>query len=762
MTDQQLIKAPEGWLDYAAGKHFSTEDDPSAADRASDPSDYLALLKAFDLDNVPELEPTQNFSWRDTDRAALTDAPHGNKWKMRLRALSELKAPVEAHIASDQDAADLWVERVAQGRYYMNFAEALQRGAKGDVFQQANAHLDQANAAFIGLEGGDFFHAQTELIRGRLLAWKNDVIGATASQSSALSIFQKYGNRQREASAAYELAIANLDANLPDPALLLFDLAIAAHRALTGTVDSLARALQSKARALLVKARNLNDGADATPLIEEAKRNAYEAFLLSKPFTAAELHEPLAPTDPPLVPNPPKTHEGYRAAMSARDLGEAALIEGRLGALSTQAAQTQARAWLKVAATEVNLGEVFSEAGRQSFRQRITSGENVRFDVLRLAQLEFEILAQTAPDQAAPLLIETGKRHTSRSYAIECFDAAAKCFQVQAAQSDDQTLASEAEYWRHRAARVALSIGARSNNDAGVPEGIPASLEQALSLTRAQQEFQIVRYETATADGLHAEVILSGRQTANRLVILPPESAAWIKFDLLSAIADRGDIPQISYGGVLETGALYLIQELPSGRALSQTLGRDLSTSTRVRLAARLCRALAGLLRAHSGSTKSAPPLYITLEDIILEPGNRAVITRFGPIGRNRSPNLAWSFLYPSAEPGSSKLKDGVDAQALAKMLIILLGVEKTQHRGLRAPSYVRRALAWFEVKTPIDALSFDALEALGKLANGNLKVSRSYEKSLRNGAEIEKREVKGVAELLYLASLLDTTTDRS
>lgn len=757
MTDQPLIKAPDGWLDYAAGKHLSEGASPPAP---ADSSDYIALLKAFDLDALPNAEPAVNFSWLDTDRAALANAPHGNKWEMRFSALSDLKPSVEAYSQSETETANAWADRVARGRYYLNFAEALQRGKKGEVFQEANAYLDQADDAFIGIEGEDFFRAQVEVVRGRLLAWKNDVIGATASQSSALSIFQKYGNRHREASAAYELAIANLDANLPDPALRLFDLAISAQRAVSQSGEPLARSLQSKARALLVKARNTQANGDVTEFVEEAKRQAYEAFLLSGPITPSDTYQAVAPDNAPHVSDIPDQQEGFRAAMSARDLGAAALMEGTLGTVPPNLAQDRARAWLKAAATELGLGDVFADNGRQSLRQIITSGDTVSFAVLRAAQLEFEILAQSAPDQAAPLLIETGKRHSNRTYSIECFDAAAKCYDAQAEITGDPAFISEADYWRHRAARLALSIGARSSNDAALPETAPAPLQEALKQVRTQHDLQIVRFDSADADGVHAEVILSGRQTANRLILLPPETAATLNFDLLSAIADRGDIPQISYGGGLENGTLYLIQEMPAGEPVSQSLGRDLSPLTKLRLAARLCRALASLLRAHSGASKSEPPLYITMEDIVIEPGNRAMITRFGPIGRKRTPALGWSFLYPTAEPDRSTLKDGLDAQALAKILIILLGVEKTQHRGLRAPSYVRRAFAWFGAKEPIDALSFEALDALGKLASGKLKVARSYEKSLRDGDKLEKREVKGVAELLYLASRLDLATD--
>ena len=96
--------------------------------------------------------------------------------------------------------------------------------------------------------------------------------------------------------------------------------------------------------------------------------------------------------------------------------------------------------------------------------------------------------------------------------------------------------------------------------------GGPAARDLVQRFARAQQAFQILRVEATDADGVMAEVILSGRQTANRLILLPPETAATINLELLSAIAARGDIPQISYGGKLSNGALYLIQEIPSGR----------------------------------------------------------------------------------------------------------------------------------------------------------------------------------------------------
>ncbi len=191
-------------------------------------------------------------------------------------------------------------------------------------------------------------------------------------------------------------------------------------------------------------------------------------------------------------------------------------------------------------------------------------------------------------------------------------------------------------------------------------------------------------------------------------------------------------------------------------------MARDLPEEMRLRISARLCRTLASLIRAHSETGGATQPLYVTFEDIMIEPGNRSVITSFGPIGRKHAPSLGWSFLYPTADPKTSTLKEGLDAQALAKMLIILLGVEKINHRHLSFPSYLRRALAWFAPQTPMERLSFEATHALSKLAKGNLKVSRSYENSLRKGEEISKREVKGVAELLYLASLFDSAANQS
>ena len=755
MTDQPLIRAPEGWLDYAAGKHLSG-DGPETL--ASNERDYLGFLKHLERGEV-EPDLPADVPWMATEHAAILLAENGRHWPARSAALSALEPTV---VERAFGTGNVWSDRVAQGRYFLNYAEAVQRDGSAETYTRATALLARAEAAFSGIEGEDFFRAQGEVIRGRLLAWKNDVIGATASQSSALSVFQKYGNKTREAAAAYELGIANLDANLPDPALRLFDLAISAHRALNSDGSALARSLQSKARALLVKSRSGSAADTGAELVEEAKVRAFEAFLLSAPRTPTDTYERLRPDGAATVPDALIGHDSYRAAMAARDLGAAALRDAELDLKPRSAALEAARAWLQITAIELGLGEIFSDEGRQSMRQKITGHGTVAFDVLRAAQLEFEILAQTAPDQAAPLLIETGKRFTNLTYAIECFEAAAHCYRTEAKRTESGDLAREADYWRDRAARLALSIGARSNGELAFPNTMPEAFIADLTHVRDQHDFQIIRFESVQADCVRAEVILSGRQTVNLLCLLAADAAGSIDLDRLISVSERGDVPQILIGERLESGALCLIQEVPNGRRLSETLAQNLGTATRIRLAARLCRTLASLIRAHSLDLKSAPPLWVTLEDIVIAPGDRAVVTSFGPIGRKRAPSVGWAFLYPDADPDASRLKDGLDARALARMLILMLGVDKTRHQNLSLPSYVRRALGWFRTAAPLDSLSFEALGALSKLANGKLKVARSFEKALRQETDHGKRETAGVAELLYLASLLDSAANPS
>lgn len=756
MTEQARIKAPDGWLDYASGKHLSGDRAESFAASESDYLTFLARLERGEID--PEAPGVlSDAPWRAAEHAAIVRAENGRHWPARSAALRALEESLSDGVL---ETGDDWSDRVARGRYFLNYAEAVQRDGSEHVFGRANALLEKAEAAFSGIEGEDFFRAEGEVIRGRLLAWKNDVIGATASQSSALSVFQKYGNQTREAAAAYELGIANLDANLPDPARRLFDLAISAHRALNTDGAALARSLQSKARALLVKSQ-VAPGAEASAqFIEEAKQRAFEAFLLSAPISAPDSYQQLKPAGAPDIAEALVKHDAYRAGMAARDLGAAALREAELQLVPKPLALQQAKAWLKVTATELGQGDVFSETGQQSMRQKITSDDSVEFDILRAAQLEFEILAQTAPDEAAPLLIETGKRFPNLTYTIECFEAAAACYQTESDRTGEADLALEANYWRHRAARLALSIGARSSGDSAPPASMPDAFASDLADIRESHDFQIIRFDTATADGVFADVILSGRQTINQLILLPADVARTIDLDRLKSVSERGDIPRILSGARLKSGALCLIQETPTGRRLSETLGRSLSGATRTRLAARLCRTLASLIRAHSLDLKSASPLWITMEDIVIAPGDRAVISSFGPVGRKQAPSVGWAFLYPDADPDGARLKEGMDARALAKILILLLGVEKTQHKNLSLPSYVRRSIKWFHSTEPLDGLSFEALGALSKLANGKLKVARSFEKAMRSDADASKRETAGVPELLYLASLLDSSAN--
>ena len=761
MTDQPLIKAPQGWLAYAAGSHFAAE--PATALSAQD-DPYIGFLKQLDLGLI-EASPIAEgapFSWEIAEQAAIQKADDGVHWRARYAALEALQNQVIDRQPGEADGSALWTERVAEGRYYLNLAEATQREGKTDIYQRASDYLAKADRAFTGIEGEDFFRALGEVSRGRLRAWCNDVIGATASQASALSVFQKYGNKTREAAAAYEMAIANLDANLPDPAVRLFDLSINAHRALNVDGAALARSLQSQARALLAKARSETGTDDAAQLIENAKSHALEALLLSAPKSPSDQILSLAQASPAAPSNALINRDSFRAGRAARDLGAAALKEAELGINTRASALDRARAWLKIVATEIGHAEVFSENGRQSLRQLISGKDAVRFGVLRAAQLEFEILAQTDPIEAAPLLIETGKRFGNQTYTIECFNAASRCFEAEAQRSSDARLANEAAYWRHRSARLALSIGVRAEHDAPPPETLPSELGDALNQVRGQRDMQITRYDAANEDGIFAEVVLPGRQNVSRLVVLSEKAAKSINLDVLNALSERGDIPQIIDTGRSSNEALFILQEIPIGRRLSESMASELSDEMRLRLSARLCRTLASLIRAHGENGGAIQPLYVTMEDIMIEPGNRSVITSFGPVGGKRAPSLGWSFLYPTADPDSSTLKDGLDARALAKMLIILLGVEKINHRHLSFPSYLRRALGWFTAKTPMERLSFEATNALSKLAKGDLKVSRSYEKSLRKDEQISKRELRGVAELLFLASLLDSAASHN
>ena len=98
--------------------------------------------------------------------------------------LTETKTCSDCHLAQAEDNNAIMAQLLLLGTNFVNFV---------------GLH------AFTGLEGEDFFRALGEVSRGRLRAWRNDVIGATASQASALSVFQKYGNKTREAAAAYEI-----------------------------------------------------------------------------------------------------------------------------------------------------------------------------------------------------------------------------------------------------------------------------------------------------------------------------------------------------------------------------------------------------------------------------------------------------------------------------------------------------------------------------------------------------------------------------
>ena len=741
MAEQMQIKAPDGWADYVSGKHYSAD---YSSRLVADNSDYLNYLKRLDLEQIDPTAPAPTTGWQAAERAAILLAPDGRHWPLRYAALEELHTNGET--SAERDSAS-WTDRVARGRLLLNLAQALQRTDQADVYRRANELIDRSMAAFSSIEGEDFFHAQADVVRGRLLAWKNDLIGATASQSGALSTFRRYGNSFREADAAYELAIANLDANLPDPALTLFDLAISAHRRLNSGGTALARCLQSKARALLVKAQDGN-----TSHVEDVKSLALEAYMLSQPVVppgefSPLLDHPMSIADTALV-----KRDTYRAAMSARDLGAASLLQASAHPNAATKHLEHAKGWMVVSARELGFDQVFSEHGRQSMRQEISGAGYVRFDVLRVAQLEFEILAHTMPEEAATLLIETGKRYENYSYSIECFRIAADCFASEADRLGDPVLRNEAEYWRHRAARLTLSVGARADHSLPPPESLSAPLSKALEEAQCEQAFTVIQYQKANANILHAEVILSGRQSVSRLILLPADKAQHINLNQLLELSERGDIPQILESGVTQNGSLYLFEETPVGRPLSDVLHDDLADHIRIRLGARLCRTMASLIQAHGANPKAVSPLYVTMDNIVIAPGNRCVVASYGPLGDRRAPSMGWSFLYPDTEPSSAHLSDGSDAQALAKMLVILFGAKEINPSDLWRASYLRRAL--FLKRRPLDALPLAAIGTLTKLANGKLRLGRK-----QTAQQAGARSTNGVAELLHLAGLLDNAS---
>lgn len=746
MTESSLIKAPPGWLEYASGEHFSAE---RAGALVADDNDYLNYLKRLDLDQVDPASPADATGWQAFEHAAIVRAEDGRHWPARYAALEDVRK--NGPTAAIQET-DSWIDRVSRGRLNLNLAQTLQRTDQANVYQRSNKFISTALNAFSGIEGEDFFRAQAEVIRGRLLAWNNDLIGATASQSGALSTFRRYGNSFREADAAYELAIANLDAHLPDPALTLFDLAISAHRRLNLDGSALARCLQSKSRALLLKAQ-----VEDTAAIELARDSAIEAYLLSEPAVSAQEFGPLHTQPIPDVDTNLIKRDTYRAAMSARDLGAASLLQASADPNASAEPLERAKGWMIVAAKELGFEQVFAEHGRQSMRQEISGTGYVRFDVLRVAQLEFEILARSLPEEAATLLIETGKRYENQTYSIECFQIAADCFSAEADRLQDQSLRNEADYWRHRAARLALSIGARADRSVPPPETLSAALQKALGEAQTEQAFQVIQYQKADAHILQAEVILSGRQSVSRLTLIPASSAKQVDLDQLKALSQRGDIPQILSSGLTQDGDMFLFEEIPFGRRLSDLLYDDLADSTRIRLAARLCRTMAGLIRAHSAAPKVTMPLYVTMDDIVVAPGNRGVVANYGVIGDRQMPSLGWSFLYPDANKETSRIRDGSDARALAKMLIILFGVKDINPNDLWRDSYLRRAL--FLKRQPIDVLPLEVIAALTKLANGKLRVSKQQAAEQSEPEKSRAQPLQGVAELLHLAALLDTAS---
>lgn len=789
MSTAPVLEAPKGWNAYATGRHIDMAPPQLSADHAANTatvsgfvdrladesgSDLLAWLQLYDT--VPEKVAYQALGevkpatesggapeWRSVERAAL--APRqgtGNKWRTRFDALGRLAAAAPASPASPEAANMDWLGRVTLGRLHQHLGDCLLRELSGNSYATVEAHLRDAETWFAGVEGEQDLKAMVNIIRGRAQAWRNGARGATAVLSISLARFREQNNRLREAEAAYELGIANLDSNYPDAADKLFSVSVEANRQRKQQPEALARALQSRGRARIEHALQTSDGEVRNRILAAAQQDALEAFDLSEPSPAARKIESelvqLGKRDS--SGSAERSHEPFRAAMAARDLAAIELVRFDSGPTQMPRSLDPARQWFRIACKQQGYGQVFDEGGRGGLRQELDTATGDQFTLLRLLQLELDILRRGARNDSLEVLIEVAKRFLARNevnYAIECLKSAADGYQARSQTEQDDDRAA-ADYWRYRAARLASMVGHRFT-ESNVPAVQSLELAKAFGETVSRIEATVMQLVSQGPDRLTAEVMIAGRHAGCILHVFDARIAKSIDFVRLQRLSDRGDCPRIMEWRADEGQWGYVLTEQVSGRPLRDLLQLgplpdSAEAELRIRTAARLCRAMAALLFAHVPRSRLAQPLFVTPDDVLLLPGGRCVVARFGQLHGLKQPSIGWGYIFDDLT------NDGVwpiraDAVATARIVCLLLGVSDVKAGNLRASTFLRR-VSWFLRKSRgLELVSQKAVEALDRLLKAK---PPSGDKSEAETAETDSRSApkQGYADLMRLADHLD------
>ena len=210
-------------------------------------------------------------------------------------------------------------------------------------------------------------------------------------------------------------------------------------------------------------------------------------------------------------------------------------------------------------------------------------------------------------------------------------------------------------------------------------------------------------------------------------LVSQPATQSQVFLSRLQDVMSRGDIAHIWQSDAIEgpdakSSYLYVQTEKVSGRPLSDFISDSNTTPTKLQLAAKLCKAASGLIIAHQEGFEDLSPtdrcLWLTPDEIFVQPGKQIAIKRFGLLHGLRAPRTGWSALYAPSQKGAGLSPDRADAIAVARIVRLLAGDLDTTTSQLWLRSYLRRS-SWVFRNRRQDELSLETVKAVERLAGG-------------------------------------------
>lgn len=632
--------------------------------------------------------------WLKVEIGALSKGRDQNKWMARADILEAILQP------HSDVKVDPWVIAYADGRRLVYLAEAIRRSGSDSNSKKVEGLLDAADEAFSPIEGAAHCKGVVNIVRGRVYSWRNDLDQSSMVLISALAQFGSDQNRIREAEAAYELGVLYLDLNRCAIAEQHLTRAVEAFEASTEDKNAISRARQSRARSRVALA-----SIGYEDRIPGAITDAITSFSLSHAGRAPAEITFLSKAMPLLKEIGKTTGESdkFRAPMAARDLVKISLLRAETAQAEDQKMLLDcAIAWMAVACKEAGFEAAVNADGKTNLTDVVAEDAD-EFTLIRLRQTESEIALFHAASVATIALIDLGKTFMLRSeynYVIECWLAAADAFAQRAERATDlmkpnesERYQSSANYWRFRAQLIASSIGysmpfdSRKNvvSALGRDESDwPRAIAEALRTHNATMIAVLAR-KIASISML---VAVRGTSFKLRLTVFrhPSFDKTCLK-DLIDLSRDRGDIPMIVAGSdITLNGQKFwsIVDEYEPIEPFSEYILGSVNLSKKLTILARIVRAVANLKVALPQNER----LFFDPTRILVEPGDRVVLSRFAPIHGVQAVTDGWDFMYPNDLANTSI----ADEYAVARLVYFVMAGDPKLIKEFSANALQNRA----------------------------------------------------------------------